>query len=42
VIAEVREMRESGMTQQAIADEVGMSQTHVSVIVRGAGRTIRS
>lgn len=38
LIAQVREMRESGMTQQAIADEVGMSQTHVSVVTRGLNR----
>jgi len=38
LIARVREMRESGMTQQAIADETGVSQTHVSMVTRGLSR----
>jgi hypothetical protein len=40
LVAQVREMRESGMTQQAIADATGVSQTHVSYITRGAGRVM--
>jgi predicted transcriptional regulator len=31
-------MREAGMIQQAIADELGMAQSHVSRIVRGENR----
>ena len=39
LVARVRPMRESGMTQQAIADELGMAQSHVSRILRGENRT---
>lgn len=38
LISRVREMRESGMTQQAIANETGVSQAHVSRITRGLNR----
>ncbi len=35
--AEVKRLRQSGLTQQAIAAQVGMDQTTVSRIVRGVG-----
>lgn len=38
-VEKVREMRGTGMTQQAIADEMGMAQSHVSRILRGENRT---
>lgn len=38
LVSQVREMRTSGMTQQAIADATGVSQTHVSRIVRNLNR----
>ena len=37
-VQQVRDMRETGMTQQAIADELGMAQSHVSRILRGENR----
>ena len=39
LIAEVRAMRESGMTQQSIADATGLSQTHVSRVTNNRNRT---
>lgn len=39
VIQQVRDMREAGMAQQAIANELNMAQSHVSRIVRGENRT---
>lgn len=41
LIEKAREMRASGMTQRSIADELGMSQTHVSRITRGLNRVMR-
>lgn len=40
LIAEVRSLRESGMTQQSIADITGISQTYVSRIVRNKNRSL--
>lgn len=37
-VQQVRDMRETGMTQQAIADKLGMAQSHVSRILRGESR----
>ena len=37
-VQQVHDMREAGMTQQAIADELGMAQSHVSRILRGENR----
>lgn len=41
-IARIREMRSGGMSQQAIADEMGCHQTTISRIVRGASGYITS
>lgn len=41
LVAKVREMRESGMTQQSIAGATGVSQTHVSRIVNNKNRISR-
>lgn len=37
-IERARQMRALGMTQQAIANELGMSQNHVSRVTRNLGR----